>query len=103
VEVEPWNFNLGSSGFGYPGMSPQGTVWEEELYRNVDYLVAAMHPDSNLLFFVQRWDCKMVSYDIDSQEVHALDTDFHHDYEITPYVPYVSELLLGVIGTVVSS
>jgi hypothetical protein len=40
----------------------------------------------------------MVSYDIDSQEVRALDIDFHHDYEITPYVPYVSELFRGVIG-----
>jgi hypothetical protein len=65
---------------------------------NVDYRVSAMHPDCNLLFFVQHWNCKMVSYDIDSQEVRALDIDFHHDYEITPYVPYVSELFRGVIG-----
>ena len=43
-------------------------------------------------------DCKMVSYDIDRQEVQALDTDLQDDYQITPYVPYLSELFLGVIG-----
>ena len=40
----------------------------------------------------------MVSYDIDRQEVQALDTDLQDDYQITPYVPYLSELFLGVIG-----
>ncbi|CAN6222533.1 unnamed protein product [Urochloa humidicola] len=65
---------------------------------NVDYRVAAMHPDRNLVFFIQHLDCQMISYDIDGQEVRALDIDFHGDYEITPYVPYVSELFLGVIG-----
>ena len=60
--------------------------------------LAAMHPDCNLVFFVQHRDCKMVSYDIDRQEVQALDTDLQDDYQITPYVPYLSELFLGVIG-----
>ncbi|CAN6203254.1 unnamed protein product [Urochloa humidicola] len=65
---------------------------------NVDYRVAAMHPDRDLVFFIQHRDCRMISYDIDGQEVCVLDIDFHGDYEITPYVPYVSELFLGVIG-----
>ena len=33
----------------------------------------------------------MVSYDIDRQEVQALDTDLQDDCQITPYVPYLSE------------
>ncbi|CAN6197134.1 unnamed protein product [Urochloa humidicola] len=65
---------------------------------NVDYRVAVMHPDRNLVFFIQHRDCQMILYDIDGHEVRALDIDFHRDYEITPYVPYVSELFLGVIG-----
>ncbi|XP_034580681.1 uncharacterized protein [Setaria viridis] len=108
-EVHSWKSNLGISIWVLQDLDTQewvlkGRVSYLELFGkrnregNVDYRVAAMHPDCNLLFFVQHWDCKMVSYDIDSQEVRALDTDFYHDYEITPYVPYVSELFLGVIG-----
>jgi hypothetical protein len=67
---------------------------------DLGYRVAAIHPDRNLVFFFQCWDSKMISYDIDRQEVRALDTDtnFRHGLAITPYVPYLSELFLGVIG-----
>ncbi|RLN36372.1 hypothetical protein C2845_PM03G22090 [Panicum miliaceum] len=76
-------------------------------YRNMlDYHVVTMHPDCNLIFFVQHRDAWMISYDIDRQEVRALQS-FQHDFgpitlldpiTLTPYVPYLSELFLGVIG-----
>ncbi|RLM86318.1 hypothetical protein C2845_PM04G04710 [Panicum miliaceum] len=76
-------------------------------YRNMlDYHVVTMHPDCNLIFFVQHRDAQMVSYDIDRQEVRALQS-LRHDFgpitlfnriTLTPYVPYLSELFLGVIG-----
>ncbi|TVU41197.1 hypothetical protein EJB05_14696, partial [Eragrostis curvula] len=57
-----------------------------------NYDVVAIHPDRNLVFFVEHWNQKLISYDMDSKEVHALCT-LEHTYEfITPYVPYFSEL-----------
>ncbi|KAJ1288072.1 hypothetical protein BS78_02G061100 [Paspalum vaginatum] len=56
-----------------------------------DYHVATIHPERNLVFFVQHWDYKLVSYDMDRKEVCAL-RDVGCDYgKITPYVPYFSE------------
>uniref|UniRef100_A0A0A9D035 F-box protein At3g26010-like beta-propeller domain-containing protein n=1 Tax=Arundo donax TaxID=35708 RepID=A0A0A9D035_ARUDO len=56
-----------------------------------DYSVVGIHPDRNLVFIVQRSDRKLMSYDMDSKEVHALHT-LEGGYEfITPYVPYFSE------------
>ncbi|XP_039834278.1 uncharacterized protein LOC120695016 [Panicum virgatum] len=72
----------------------------------LDYHVVTMHPDCNLIFFVQHRDARLISYDIDRQEVRALHS-FQHDFgpitlfnrlTLTPYVPYLSELFLGVIG-----
>ena len=72
----------------------------------LDYHVVTMHPDCNLIFFVQHRDARLISYDIDRQEVRALHS-FRHDFgpitlfnrlTLTPYVPYLSELFLGVIG-----
>ncbi|CAL5090926.1 unnamed protein product [Urochloa decumbens] len=108
-ETQSWKKNHGLSVWVLQDLDTQewvlkGTVSYLQLFGkstcegNVDYRVAAMHPDRNLVFFVQHRDCQMISYDIDGQEVQALDNDFHRDYEITPYVPYVSELFLGVIG-----
>ncbi|KAL6647569.1 hypothetical protein ACP70R_015006 [Stipagrostis hirtigluma subsp. patula] len=56
-----------------------------------DYIVVSIHPDRNLIFIVQRWDRKLISYDMDSKEVHTLCT-LVNGYEcITPYVPYFLE------------
>ncbi|KAJ1288083.1 hypothetical protein BS78_02G062200 [Paspalum vaginatum] len=66
-----------------------------------DYHVATMHPDFNTVFFVQHWDGQLISYDIDHQEVCALHSFEQEDCRtmtLTPYVPYLSELFLGVIG-----
>lgn len=61
--------------------------------------VAAMHPDCNLVFLCQYWDGQMISYGTDRQEVRVLDTDIqNYCSKITPYVSYLSELFLGVIG-----
>ncbi|KAK8459075.1 hypothetical protein SEVIR_2G069001v4 [Setaria viridis] len=57
-----------------------------------DYSVVTIHPDRNLVFFVQHWNQKLISYDMDSREVCDICT-LPHGYEsITPYVPYFSEL-----------
>ncbi|CAL5081059.1 unnamed protein product [Urochloa decumbens] len=64
----------------------------------LEYEVAAVHPDRNLVFFVKHRDGRMVSYDTDRQEVRAVDADFGYGFGVTPYVPYLSELFLGVIG-----
>ncbi|CAL5088710.1 unnamed protein product [Urochloa decumbens] len=64
----------------------------------LEYEVAAVHPDRNLVFFVKHRDGRMVSYDTDRQEVRAVDADFGYGFGVTPYVPYLSELFLGVIS-----
>ncbi|RLN33729.1 F-box protein [Panicum miliaceum] len=56
---------------------------------NFDYTVVAIHPDRNLIFISHRGQ-KLISYNMDSKEVHALST-VREDYGITPYVPYFSE------------
>ncbi|OEL19858.1 hypothetical protein BAE44_0019123 [Dichanthelium oligosanthes] len=63
-----------------------------------DLCVAAMHQDCNLVFLVQCWDAQMISYDIDRREFRAVDADLKDGFDFTPYVPYSSELFLGVIG-----
>ncbi|RCV09870.1 hypothetical protein SETIT_2G064200v2 [Setaria italica] len=56
-----------------------------------DYNVTTIHPDQNLVFFIQHWDYKLISYDMDRKEVCALRT-VGCDYGIiTPYAPYFSE------------
>ncbi|CAL5078802.1 unnamed protein product [Urochloa decumbens] len=56
-----------------------------------DYNVATIHPDQNVVFFVQHWDYKLISYDMDTKEVNALCNvacDYGH---IIPYFPYFSK------------
>ena len=63
--------------------------------------MGAMHPDRNLIFFTQKRDGRLILYDMDRQEVCALGQSFLDDYgtmNLTPYVPYLLELFLGVIG-----
>ncbi|CAN6357159.1 unnamed protein product [Urochloa humidicola] len=56
-----------------------------------DYSVIAIHPDRNLVFFFQRWDLKLKSYDMDSQEVCTLRTLGPDHQHILPYFPYFAE------------
>ncbi|CAN6329982.1 unnamed protein product [Urochloa humidicola] len=63
-----------------------------------DYSVVAIHPDRNLIFFFQHWDQKLISYDMDSQEVCTLCTLGVGCKTILPYVPYFAEssVLAGI-------
>ena len=58
---------------------------------NDDYNVVAIHPDHNMIFFVQHWDRKLKSYDMDSKEVCTLCTLGVGCQNILPYVPYFTE------------
>uniref|UniRef100_K4A1A8 Uncharacterized protein n=1 Tax=Setaria italica TaxID=4555 RepID=K4A1A8_SETIT len=64
-----------------------------EISCGVDDLdVVAIHPDRNLVFFVHRYNWKLVSYDMDSEdEVYDLCTLGHGGGLIIPYVPYFAE------------
>ncbi|CAL5078793.1 unnamed protein product [Urochloa decumbens] len=53
-----------------------------------DFDVIAIHPDRNLVFFVHRYNWKLMSYDMDSEEVCDLCTLGLGGRLITPYVPY---------------
>ncbi|WVZ62209.1 hypothetical protein U9M48_011979 [Paspalum notatum var. saurae] len=55
-----------------------------------DYNVVAIHPDRNLVFIVVRRR-RLISYNMESNEVQALCTFGHGYREMTPYVPYFSE------------
>ncbi|WVZ62208.1 hypothetical protein U9M48_011978 [Paspalum notatum var. saurae] len=57
-----------------------------------DYNVVIMHPDRNVVFFLQNWDNKLVSYDLDRKEVCVLCSVNCHYGIIDPYVPYFSEM-----------
>ena len=61
-----------------------------------DYNVVAIHPDRNMIFFVQHWewDLKLKSYDMDSKEVRTLRTLGVGRQNILPYVPYFMESLV---------
>ncbi|CAN6203244.1 unnamed protein product [Urochloa humidicola] len=56
-----------------------------------DYNVTSIHPDQNLVFFIQHWNYKLISYDMDRKEVRALCTVGCEYNVIAPYVPYFSE------------
>ncbi|CAN6195656.1 unnamed protein product [Urochloa humidicola] len=71
---------------------------KKSCHGNLEYRVVAMHPYRNLVFFLKHRGSKMVSYDIDRQEVYSIEADFGHGFGVIPYVPYLSELFLGVIG-----
>ncbi|CAN6180756.1 unnamed protein product [Urochloa humidicola] len=57
-----------------------------------DFDVVAIHPDRNLVFFVHRYNWKLMSYDMDSEEVCDLCTLGHGRMLIIPYVPYFAEV-----------
>ncbi|RCV09862.1 hypothetical protein SETIT_2G063400v2 [Setaria italica] len=52
-----------------------------------EYNVLAIHPDRDMLFFVQHFNNKLVSYDMDSKELHAFHTPRSSHGLFTPYVP----------------
>ncbi|CAM0147257.1 unnamed protein product [Urochloa decumbens] len=56
-----------------------------------DYSVIAIHPDRNLIFFLQHWGLELKPYDMDSQEVCTLCTVGAGRKNIVPYVPYFAE------------
>lgn len=54
--------------------------------------VIAIHPDCGLVFFVDKWNWRLISYDMDTKEVRALCTLGHYCRpSITPYVPCFME------------
>jgi hypothetical protein len=55
------------------------------------YSVVDIHPDRNLIYFVQHWDRQLKSYDMDSKEVCTLRTIGVCPQRILPYVPYFAE------------
>jgi hypothetical protein len=67
-------------------------LFGKESCRFNSYEVVAIHPDHNLVFFVQYWDYKLISYDMDSQEVCDVCTLGDGYGFIAPYVPYFSGL-----------
>ena len=58
---------------------------------NDDYNVVAIHPDCNLIFFLQYWDLQLKSYNMDSKEVCTLRILRVGPQHIFPYVPYFAE------------
>ena len=56
------------------------------------YNVIAIHPDHNLIFLVQNWNQRLISFDMDRREVCDLCTLARGYGSITPYVPFFSEL-----------
>jgi hypothetical protein len=63
------------------------------------YVVLSIHPEHNLIFLVCRYKETLMSYDMDSREVHILcqlgrDGKIHRSKtNYLPYVPLYSELL----------
>lgn len=58
---------------------------------DLDFSVTTMHPDRNLVFFIEHLNKKLMSYDMDTREVRDICTLPHGIQNITPYVPYFSE------------
>ncbi|CAN6197117.1 unnamed protein product [Urochloa humidicola] len=56
--------------------------------------VLAIHPDRNLIFIFQNSNQKLISYDMDSKELHAFHTLGHNFESCTPYVPNFLESLV---------
>uniref|UniRef100_A0A0E0LLN5 F-box domain-containing protein n=1 Tax=Oryza punctata TaxID=4537 RepID=A0A0E0LLN5_ORYPU len=52
-----------------------------------DYLMIAVHPECNLIFFVYGWDNTLMSYEIDRKEVRVI-RNLGHDSS-DPYLSYV--------------
>ncbi|XBI78941.1 hypothetical protein VPH35_088535 [Triticum aestivum] len=58
-----------------------------------DYTVVAMHPDGNVVFIVQDWNRKLISYHMDNKLVSIMGTlkNDASDVHVVPYVPCFSE------------
>uniref|UniRef100_N1QR01 Uncharacterized protein n=1 Tax=Aegilops tauschii TaxID=37682 RepID=N1QR01_AEGTA len=58
-----------------------------------DYSVVAMHPDGNVVFIVQDWNRKLISYHMDNKLVSIMGTlkNDASDVHVVPYVPCFSE------------
>jgi hypothetical protein len=52
-----------------------------------DFHIVAIHPDHNSFILVQHWNQKLVSYNMDTQELHGLCTLENGYVVITPYIP----------------
>ena len=57
--------------------------------------VLAIHPDCNLIFILQHSSQELISYDMDSKELHAFHTLGHNYGSPTPYVPSFLKLVLA--------
>ncbi|TVU20781.1 hypothetical protein EJB05_30377, partial [Eragrostis curvula] len=58
-----------------------------------EFIVVAIHPDRNMVFFVFGRGKKLMSYDMDSREVHMISHLGQNCYGYLPYVPLFSESL----------
>ena len=69
------------------------------------YYVVAIHPDRSLVFFFQRWNRKLIAYNMDSKEVCALHKLGDGYPSINPYTPclVVSSTLVNKHGLLYSS
>ncbi|CAN6180734.1 unnamed protein product [Urochloa humidicola] len=54
-------------------------------------LQITIHPDHNVVFFVQHLNMKLISYNLDSKELTVLWTLESRSAFITPYIPYFVE------------
>ena len=66
-------------------------LWITECCPIDNHDIVVIHPDHNSIILVQHWNQKLVSYDMDSKELHALCTLGEGYRSITPYVPYFME------------
>ncbi|KAL6647568.1 hypothetical protein ACP70R_015005 [Stipagrostis hirtigluma subsp. patula] len=63
------------------------------IYYENDFRFLGMHPDCNVVFFVQPSNLELISYDMDRQEVSVIGA-FKNDYwrmRAVPYVPYFKD------------
>ncbi|GJN34932.1 hypothetical protein PR202_gb23644 [Eleusine coracana subsp. coracana] len=59
-----------------------------------EFIVVAIHPDRNMVFFVFGHDKRLMSYDMDTREVHIICNLGQSCYDsYVPYVPLFSESL----------
>lgn len=54
------------------------------------YQVITMHPDANVVFIVQSWNLKLISYDMDHKLVRVISTlkEVSCVDHVLPYVPH---------------
>ncbi|KAF8732068.1 hypothetical protein HU200_016024 [Digitaria exilis] len=60
--------------------------------------VLTIHPDRNLIFILQNSNKQLLSYDMDSKELHASHTLGHNFEDFAPYVPNFLESLVLTNG-----